>query len=99
MFLLSNLLLGVAKVLDIALTVYMWLIIIRAVLSWVNPDPYNQIVRLLHAATEPVLAPIRRRVPFVAGGLDLSPLLVILAIVFLKAFVVRSLMQMAMHLT
>ena len=99
MFLLSNLLLGVAKVLDIALTVYMWLIIIRAVLSWVNPDPYNQIVRLLHAATEPVLAPIRRRVPFVAGGLDLSPLLVLLAIVFLKAFVVRSLMQMAMHLT
>jgi len=98
MFLVSNLLLGAAKVLDIGLTLYMWVIIIRALVSWVNPDPYNALVRFLYAATEPVLAPIRRRVPLLGGGLDLSPVLVILAIVFLKSFLIRSLMELALRL-
>lgn len=98
MFVLANLLLGVATILNVALTVYLWVIVIRALVSWVNPDPYNQLVRLLYAATEPVLAPIRRRVPLLAGGLDISPLLVILAIVFLKTFLVRSLTELALRL-
>jgi YggT family protein len=99
MFVISNLLLGLAKVLDIGLSVYMWIIIVRALLSWVNPDPYNQIVRLLYSLTEPVLAPIRRRVPMLAGGMDFSPLIVILAIVFLKSFLVRSMMELAFRMS
>jgi len=90
--------LGVAKILDIALTLYMWIIIGRAVISWVNPDPYNPIVRFLNSVTEPVLYPIRRRLPISLGGLDLSPILVILAIIFIKSFLVQSLMQLAVRL-
>lgn len=98
MFVLSNFLIGVAKVLDIALTLYMWIIIARAVISWVNPDPYNPIVRFLNAVTEPVLYPIRRRLPISLGGIDFSPILVILAIIFIQAFLVQSLIEMAERL-
>jgi YggT family protein len=98
MFVLSNFLIGVAKVLDIALTLYMWIIIARAVISWVNPDPYNPIVRFLNAVTEPVLYPIRRRLPISLGGIDFSPILVILAIIFIQAFLVKSLIEMAARL-
>ena len=95
MFVFSNFLLAVAKILDIGLSIYMWIIIGRAVISWVNPDPFNPIVRFLHSATEPVLYPIRRRLPLGLGGLDFSPILVILAIIFLQAFLVQSLIQLA----
>jgi YggT family protein len=98
MFVLSNFLVGVAKVLDIALTLYMWIIIARAVISWVNPDPYNPIVRFLNAVTEPVLYPIRRKLPISLGGIDFSPILVILAIIFIQAFLVQSLIEMAARL-
>ncbi len=91
----SNFLVAVAKVLDIVLTLYMWVIIARAVISWVNPDPYNPIVRFLYSVTEPVLYPIRRRLPLGLGGIDFSPILVILAVIFLQAFVVRSLLDLA----
>ena len=98
MFVLSNFLVAVARILDIALTLYMWIIIGRAVISWVNPDPYNPIVRFLHSATEPVLYPIRRRLPLFFGGIDFSPILVILAIIFLQSFLVQTLIQMARQL-
>ncbi len=98
MFVLSNFLVAVAKILDIALTLYMWIIIGRAVISWVNPDPYNPIVRFLHAVTEPVLFAIRRRLPLFFGGIDFSPILVILAIIFLQTFLVQTLIQMARQL-
>jgi YggT family protein len=73
----------------------MWLIIARALISWVNPDPYNPIVRFLYNVTEPVLAWLRQRLPLVYSGLDLSPLLVLLAIVFLKNFLIASLLDLA----
>ena len=98
MFALANVLRALADVLDIALNLYMWLIIAQAVLSWVSPDPYNPIVRFLHRATDPVLHWIRRKIPAVYGGIDLSPLLVILAIYFLKAFAVASLFDLATSL-
>lgn len=97
MFVLANFLLAFAKITDILLSIYMWLIIARAVLSWVNPDPYNPIVNFLYRATEPVLYRLRRVIPDL-GGLDLSPLLVILAIYFLKGFAVTSVMDLAMRL-
>lgn len=95
MTVLGNFLYALGKVLDIVLTLYMWIIIGRAVISWVNPDPYNPIVRFLNSVTEPVLYPIRRRLPLSLGGIDLSPILVILAIIFIQSFLVRSLMDVA----
>lgn len=95
MFVFGNLLSAIAKILDIGLTLYMWVIVARAVISWVNPDPYNPIVRVLNGITEPVLYPLRRRFPIQLGGIDLSPILVILAIVFLQSFLVQSLIEMA----
>ncbi len=98
MFIVSNFLVAVAKILDIGLSLYMWIIIGRAVISWVNPDPYNPIVRFLTSATEPVLYPIRRRMPIHLGGIDFSPVLVIIAIIFLQTFLVQSLIQLAARL-
>ncbi|ABC77616.1 hypothetical membrane protein [Syntrophus aciditrophicus SB] len=95
MFIAENLILALAKMLDIALTLYMWIIIARAVISWVNPDPYNPIVMFLYRVTEPVLAPVRRWLPFRNLGIDISPIIVIMAIIFLQNFLVRSMMQMA----
>ena len=98
MFALRHLIDAVATILDLALNVYMWVIIARALLSCVNPDPYNPIVRFLYNVTEPVLAWVRRRVPVVFGGLDLTPILVLLAIVFLQRFLIATLHDLAMRL-
>ncbi|MBI4715200.1 MAG: YggT family protein [Nitrospirae bacterium] len=98
MFVFSNFILATAKVLDVVLTLYMWVIIIRALISWVNPDPYNPIVQILIRVTEPVLGIFRRLVPTWRMGIDLSPILAILAIIFLQMFLVNSLQQWAMRL-
>jgi YggT family protein len=97
MVILGNFLIAIAKIINIALTFYMWIIIGRAVISWVNPDPYNPIVRFLNSVTEPVLYPIRRRMPFL-GGFDFSPVIVILAIVFIQTFLVQSLADLAIRI-
>jgi YggT family protein len=98
MFALRDLLVALAQVLNLVLTMYMWLIIARALLSWVNPDPFNPIVRFLYNVTEPVLAWLRQRLPLVYSGLDLSPLLVLLVIVFLKNFLIASLLDLAQRI-
>lgn len=98
MFMVANFLAGLAQVLDLALNIYFWLILARAVLSWVNPDPYNPIVRFLYGATDPVLYWIRRKIPVVFGGIDFSPIVVILAISFLRLFLVQTLMDLATRL-
>jgi YggT family protein len=95
MFIASNFVYAVARVLDIGLSLYMWIIIAQAIISWVNPDPYNPIVRFLYSVTEPVLYNIRRRIPVYFGGLDFSPIIVILVIIFLQTFLVQSLVQFA----
>ena len=98
MFVLENFIIAAAKVIDIALTLYMWIIIARAVISWVNPDPYNPIVTFLYRATEPVLAPIRRWIPLRGMGIDISPIIVILVIYFLQMFLVKTMIQMTTYL-
>lgn len=95
MAILANLVGAIASVLDIMLTVYMWIIIARAIISWVNPDPYNPIVSFLYSATEPVLRYARRVIPPIGGGIDLSPILVLVAIVFVQQLLVQSLHQLA----
>lgn len=97
MFVVGNFIEAVARILDIGLTVYMWIIIIRAVISWVNPDPYNAVVQFLYRATEPVLYRVRRWLPFGNMGIDFSPVIVILAIVFLQSFLIRSLFHLAVQ--
>ncbi len=98
MFILANLLIAIATVIHFLLQAYMWIVIARAVISWVNPDPYNPIVRFLYSATEPVLYGLRRRLPLYAGGIDFSPIVVILVIYFLDIFLVQSLYDLARSL-
>lgn len=98
MFIATNFITSIAEVIGIVLNLYMWVIIIRALISWVNPDPYNPIVQILYKITEPVLNPVRRLVPMYNIGIDLSPLIVILIIIFLRSFLVASLYQLAQRL-
>lgn len=93
----SNFLTAIAKVLDVVLSIFMWVVIARAILSWVSPDPYNPIVRFIHNITEPVLHQIRKRVPLNFGGIDFSPIIVLLAVIFLQQFVVQSLYDLALR--
>lgn len=95
MVFLANFLIALAQVLDIVLWAYMWIVVARALVSWVNPDPYNPIVRFLYATTEPLLYRIRRALPLYAGGIDCSPLIVFVGVIFLQRFLVRSLYDLA----
>jgi len=97
MFIIGNFIEALARIIDIGLTIYMWLIIIRAIISWVNPDPYNPIVRFLYTVTEPVLYRVRKLIPMKGIGIDFSPIIVILVIVFLQSFVVRTMLQIAVN--
>jgi YggT family protein len=95
MFVANYFLVALANLVNLVLSAYMWIIIARAVLTWVNPDPYNPIVRFLYRVTEPVLRPVRRRLPTNQMGLDLSPMVVLLAIYFLKEFLVPVIYRVA----
>ena len=98
MMVFGNFLLALAGVLGTVLTIYTWILIARAVISWVSPDPYNPIVRFLYNVTEPVLYRVRRMVPSVYAGIDFSPLIVLLAVQFLQLFLVQSLSDLARSL-
>jgi YggT family protein len=95
MFVIANLLVAVAQVLDYILWAYLWIIVGRVIVSWVNADRYNPIVRFLYSATEPVLERVRRRLPVYGGGFDLSPIVVWIAVIFLQRFLIRSLYDLA----
>jgi YggT family protein len=98
MVVLANLLNALAGVLSMVLWLYFWVVVARAVISWVNPDPYNPIVQALYKLTEPVLAPIRRRMGGYGLGIDFSPLVVILIVYFLQWFLIQTLRDIAMQL-
>ena len=98
MFVASNFVLAIARLLELLINAYIWIIIARAIISWVNPDPYNPIVRFLYRVTEPVLRPVRHRMPTLAMGLDLSPMIVILVLYFLDWFLVSTLRDLALGL-
>lgn len=98
MGILANFIEAVAFVVNAGLTIYFWIVIISALLSWVNPDPYNPIVRVLRSLTEPVFYRIRRLLPFtMVGGVDLSPVVLLLGIQFAKIFIVKTLYQFAFN--
>ena len=85
-----NPILWLINVAHLVIQIYVWIIIIRALISWVSPDPFNPIVRFLYRLTEPVLRPVRRSLPTYQIGLDLSPLLVILGLEIVDRFVLPS---------
>ena len=95
MFVLGNFIYALATILDYLLTIINWMIIIRALLSWVNPDPYNALVQFLYRTTEPLLAPFRKIVPLYSMGIDFSPIFALIAIWFVKLFLVRTLFGIA----
>lgn len=98
MFIMANFLKAISTVLDMILTVYMWMVIARALISWVNPDPYNPIVRFLYNVTDPITYWIKKMIPFNFGPIDFAPMLLILVIIFLRIFIVDSLNQLAIQL-
>jgi YggT family protein len=98
MYVLGNILIGMGYVLDILLSVYMWIVIVGALISWVNPDPYNPIVRFLRAVTYPVFSWIRRRLRLAVGGIDFSPIVVIAVIVFLRYALAKTIVETGLRL-
>ncbi|MHC1590883.1 MAG: YggT family protein [Candidatus Helarchaeales archaeon] len=97
MFVLSNLITALASILAIVLNIFKWVLLIRVLISWVSPNPYNPIVQLLYQVTEPVLEPLRRILPSM-GMMDLSPIVAFMVIVFLQQFLIRTLIDIAYHL-
>jgi YggT family protein len=99
MFVFSNIFTALANVLEVILTILYWLILVRALVSWVNPDPFNPIVQFLYKTTEPILYSIRRILPFQSGiGIDISPIIAFLLIIFLKSFLVKTLLDISFRL-
>ncbi|MCK5508320.1 MAG: YggT family protein [Deltaproteobacteria bacterium] len=98
MYIIGYLFMAIAKILDLVLLIFMWIIIGRAILSWVSPDPFNPIVRFINNVTEPVLSRIRALIPLNFGGMDFSPIIVLLGVMFLRSFVVNSLMRLSANL-
>ncbi|MDY6851764.1 MAG: YggT family protein [Thermodesulfobacteriota bacterium] len=92
----NNLLNILASLLSYGLTLYMWVVIVRAVISWVNPNPHNPVVRFLAKVTDPVLYHVRRILPVSYSGIDFSPIILILLIIFFNDFAVRSLKAIAL---
>ena len=95
MFVIANFLNAAATLINFVLSAYMWVVIGRAVISWVNADPHNPIVRFLYDVTEPLMARIRRLLPVSVGGVDFSPMILIMGIIFLQSFLVPTLHRMA----
>lgn len=98
MFILGNFLDALAVVAQMVLQLYMWILFARVILSWVNPDPYNPIVQFLYRITDPLLYKVRKWIPIHSGGIDFSPMIVILVIIFLQTFLVQTLQRLAFSL-
>lgn len=97
MFVFGNFIEAFATVLGYLIDILWWLVVIRALLSWVSPDPTNLIVQFIERTTEPLLAPFRRLVPSYRIGIDISPLFAMLLLYFLKIFLIRSLLELAIR--
>jgi len=95
MFVINYFVMALANLVNLVIVAYIWIIIARSIISWVSPDPYNPVVRFLYRVTEPVLRPVRERLPISQMGLDFSPMIVILVLYFLKEFLVPVLYRFA----
>ena len=97
MFVLSNFVAAVAQLVDATLTLYSWILLVRVLLSWVNPDPFNPVVQFLTRVTDPVLLPIRRVIPTI-GMIDISPIVAFLLLHAIQSFLVRTLLDLSLRL-
>lgn len=95
---ISTFIQALAQILSMVINIYIWVVIIAALISWVRPDPYNPIVQILYKLTEPLYARIRRLIPTIIVGLDLTPILVILALKFIDLFLVQLLFSLARNI-
>lgn len=98
MIVIATFLQALAQILHMVINIYIWVVIIAALITWVRPDPYNPIVQTLFRLTEPVYAWIRRYIPTIFGGIDLAPLILIIALEFIDMFFVNLLLRLAMRL-
>ncbi len=98
MFILGNLILAIAVILNKIIEIMYFILIIRVIVSWVNPDPFNFFIQLLYRITEPILQPFRRIMPLRNIGLDISPILAMLAMFFIQQFIIASLMRIGFQL-
>ncbi len=97
MFIIGYFLEAFARILNFALNCFLWIVVAKAILSWVSPDPFNPIVRFVNGVTEPVLYRIRSWIPLNFSGFDLSPIIVFLIIIFLQSFVVKSIARLSLY--
>ena len=99
MFIVGNLFSGIGYVLNLLLEMYLWVVIIRTILSWIRPNPFNPLVRIIYGMVDPVTYRISRLLPTRIGMFDIAPFVLILIIIFLQRFLVRSLFDLAVRLT
>ena len=97
MFVLSNLVAALAQLLNALFTIYTWVLIIRVLITWVNPDPFNPVVQFLMKATDPVLEPLHRVIPSI-GPFDISPVVALLVLQALQHFLIRTLLDISFRL-
>lgn len=96
MIVLGSFLMAIAQILHLIITAYIFVIITCALLSWVNPDPFNKIVQILYRLSAPAYALVRKtRIPTVFGGIDLAPLIIILVLQFVDIFLMRLFSELA----
>ncbi|HPC65827.1 MAG TPA: YggT family protein [Syntrophorhabdaceae bacterium] len=98
MFVFGNLFSTIASILNIILDLYFWVIFIRAIMSWFNPNPYNPIVRTIYRLVDPITYRISRIIPTRFGVVDLSPFILMLIIIFIQRFVVKTLFDIGMRM-
>ena len=99
MFIFGNFIYAIASLLSVVITILYWLILIRALISWVHPDPYNPIVQFLYKTTEPVLYPIKKMIPLQFNiGIDISPIIAFLILIFAKNFLVKTLLDISFRM-
>ena len=84
---MNTVLISILQFINVVIGIYIWVVIIAALITWVQPNPYNPIVRFLYAVTEPVYAFIRRFIPTNFGGFDIAPIIVILGLQFLQILI------------
>ncbi len=94
MFIVSELIQSLALLVSLIFNILYFLLVIRIILSWVNPDPYNEIVQVIYKVSDPILAPFRR-LPLQAGGVDLSPIVAFLVLSVLRNFIVNVLYRVS----
>ena len=97
MFVIGNLLAALAQLVEVLFQIYWLLIIVRVLISWVNPDPFNPIIQGLTRITDPVLEPLRRVIPPI-GPIDISPVVALLLLQGLKYFLVQTLLDLSIRL-